>query len=390
MGVHPKAPKPDDFAHLRFASSGRLIPPRLAGAEGALAPPPPPLTTITNINTPQKSPISRRSWGLKQRPKKFTKRARDTIQEACCTLDRIYTRNNLRFVTLTLPGSRHEAMDVLSRHSGWFVNRLKQVFRNWAKYHAQAHECFVWELQKRGALHLHWVLGCDEDVDKLAFRLKDKWYDLLKEVGETENIDMFAKKGFGTSHKDNPDNWQWKIEKIEKSISRYLSKYTSKGFNQNTDKTKSYASFQQNYCPSRWWGMSRNLLKEIQKYRLELKFETLSTDECDLFLDRLVSILPKDVISHFYSFDWALEDIQISGTTKGWFVDHEKFVDISALVAEFAFEWFVDVESSRRNENAIAIASGYNSRLLTSQEMLRMGDLEMMAYYESYQGVSVS
>jgi hypothetical protein len=342
---------------LRFSEDGRIIPLRPVDSSppGALAPPAGALTTITNINTPQKSSKNKRSWGLKQRPKKFTKRARDTIQEACVTLDRLYSRENLRFITITLPGSRHESSDVLSRWSGWFINRLKQVFRNWAKYHDSAHECFTWELQKRGALHLHWVVGCDNDIDILAHRLKDKWYDLLKEVGEKENIDMFARKGFGTSHKDNPDAWQWKIEKIEKSISRYLSKYTSKGFNQNSNKSSVYKGFQQKYSPSRWWGISQNLRKAIQKYRIELRFETLSTDECELFMNRLFSLIPKDAISYQYSFDWML-DIGISGTTKGWFIDHAVFEDVSKIVSDFALEWFVDIESSRRSENSLAMA----------------------------------
>jgi hypothetical protein len=248
-------------------------------------------------------------------------------------------------------------MSVLSRWSGWFINRLKQVFRNWSKYHPAAHECFVWELQKRGALHLHWVIGCDVDVEKLSIRLKDKWYELLKEVGDKEGIDMFARKGFGSSHKDNPDTWQWKIERIEKSIQRYLSKYTSKGFNQNSDGTKSYSKFQKMYSPSQWWGISRNLLKEVQKYRVELKFETLSTEECNLFMDRLFELIPLDAISHYYYNEWSLTDIGISGVTMGAFIDADKFDTVCGIIAPFIWEWYGEVECDRRHESSALMAS---------------------------------
>ena len=98
----------DDFSTLQFSERGTIIPlrpdPDAVVGSGASASAAAPLTTLTNIAHPKKSPKNKRSWGLRQRPKRFTKLARDTISEACSVLDRLYSRDQLRFVTLTLPG----------------------------------------------------------------------------------------------------------------------------------------------------------------------------------------------------------------------------------------------------------------------------------------------
>jgi hypothetical protein len=352
--------------------------------------PPPPLTILQNIkNDNAVSPIpcpdsslafskpvvpslpdifpGHSNWGRRQKPKKFRSFARDSISEACCVLDRLYARENLRFVTLTLPGSRFECLDVLSRYSGFLINRLRQVFRDSG---IESHDCFVWELQKRGALHLHWVIGSSDPsfkflnpADVLSHRLKDKWYELLLEIGDIENIDMFARKGFGGSHKDNPTAWQWKIEEIRKSVQRYLSKYTSKGFNQNSGKTQSYTKIQARFSPSRWWGQSRNLLKEVRKYRVELKFNSFDTEQCQALLDNIIELTPKDTISFFYHKEWFLDDIGVSGMTAGLFIESSCYLEVLGKIAPIIWDAYaLDREMSASRSSWLAAGlSGYAS-----------------------------
>lgn len=322
------------------------------------------------------------NWGRRQKPKKFRSFARDSISEACCVLDRIYDRDDLRFVTLTLPGSRFECLDVLSRYSGFLINRLRQIIRNST---IPSHDVFVWELQKRGALHLHWVIGASDPrfkflsaVDVLTRKLKDGWYDLLLEIGDKEKIDMFARKGFGVSHKDNPSIWQWKIEKIKKSVSRYLSKYTSKGFNQNSGKTQSYTKIQARFSPSRWWGQSRNLLKEVQKYRFELKFDGLNTDECEEFINSIFASIPANTVSFFYSREWHLDDIGISGVTAGCYIDSGKFDYVCGLIADNVWNWYAKTRqaSSDRSANISAGLRDFANVLLVKEKYQAQLDKE--------------
>ena len=386
VGRRPGVPaKIDEFSTLRYSDNGKIVPLRPdpdavgvgAGASDSAAPldyiseyrsvaESRSLTTLQKINASEgveKTELfpGHPNWGKRQKPKKFRSFARDSVSEACCVLDRLYNRDDLRFITLTLPGSRFECLDLLSRYSGFLINRLRQVLRRSGIPH---HDVFVWELQKRGALHIHWVIGASDSrfkflspVEVLATRLKDKWFDLLLEIGDKENIDMFARKGFGGSHKDNPTAWQWKIEKIRKSVQQYLSKYTSKGFNQNSGQTKSYSKIQARFSPSRWWGQSQNLLKEVRKYRTELKFETLSTEECNLMTNRLFELIPLDTISYYYYKEWSLDDIGISGVTMGAFIDFDKFDTVCSIIAPFVWEWYGEVECGRRHESSALMAS---------------------------------
>lgn len=219
-----------------------------------------------------------RPWGKKQKPKVFRAEAGEKIKEGGAIIDRFVGVKHSHMLTLTLPGSTTVARSALSRWSGWVVNRLLQVLRNRREDYKDMFWFFTWEHQKNGALHLHFCLGWKVSWIKrenLLIQVKDKFYALLKELSQKEQIDMFYSEDKQLSWASSPKKWQYDIQRIRKSVASYFAKYCQKntelsgdngdksnrtegkddanGKPENKEKTLLY--------PSRYWGSSRTIKK---------------------------------------------------------------------------------------------------------------------------------
>jgi len=209
---------------------------------------------------------------------------------------------NAAFITLTLPGGTELAKRTLAGWSGYLQNRLMQVIRDCEKKNdITLHWLKCWEFQKRGALHLHLVLGADPSVsysviEDCAIQLRGLWYKLLLDFGdETVDrpllhyggmtgrlplVDMFERANSNNfkvkSWRSHPDKWQDKIVKVDKSVGRYLSKYQGKS--KDFDNKKQVKL----YYPSRWYGCSRALSQETKRLTVDVSF-VLAPDEMKNF-----------------------------------------------------------------------------------------------------------
>jgi hypothetical protein len=185
--------------------------------------------------------------------------ARRTILRAGGALDRTDPEpGNYVFLTGTIPGDTHCAFAAMAAYSTWVVHRLSK----WLNYHAKkGHWFYAWELQKRGALHIHWCVHIpDKDRrDYVLGSFKKFWSDLLDDLSVLAGVDMWD-TGRGYSHASNKAVLQADAEVCRKSVAVYVSGYAS----DSGDKHK----YDKNcpYYPSRWWGMARcttKLLKEL-------------------------------------------------------------------------------------------------------------------------------
>ena len=219
-----------------------------------------------------------RPWGRIQSPKVFRYQAGQKIKEGGAIIDRFCGAVNSSMLTLTLPGGTVQAMDALGRWSGYIINRLTQVIRRVDKTAPPVYWFFVWEHQKRGALHLHWCIGWSvhqEFRERLCEFIAAKWWQCLQEIGKKEKIDMFARKGFQGSWRNKPEKWQYDIQQVQKSVAAYFAKYCQKNrsyngksklspseqskqlrFGASKNHTRSYKTY-----PSRYWGSSRTVKK---------------------------------------------------------------------------------------------------------------------------------
>jgi hypothetical protein len=189
----------------------------------------------------------------------LTKYAKRTIKEAgyICARDK---HGETVFATATLPGSSLEAMRSLAENSGYAANLLTQWFR---RHFAKPEYFYVWEWQKRGALHVHFVFQCSSarEAYKIERSFKKVWLQILVQVSEKSGRDIFERSD-GGSWSRRSKVCQVKVVRHVVNAGRYLSKYLGKGSeNSNMDS---------HLYPGRWWSVSYALLKKIREERVNL------------------------------------------------------------------------------------------------------------------------
>lgn len=273
--------------------------------EDAIAPYLPSAESVLDIlKKSQARPRRHSTWGLAQRDKKFTSRARRHILEAGNEMEAKYGCDSVTMLTLTIPGSGAAVYDCVSRWSGWLVNRLLQRLRDYsrrllAKEGIGAPDWFfVWEFQKRGALHLHFAIGHDDrDVRwEAARRLKRGWYDGLDALGQNEGIDLYRNYHRGFSHRENQKAWQSDIQDCKKNVAGYFAKYCSKSGNSKDVGALRASSKTLKSCslsPSRWWGSCKALKASIKSYRVRIRIRGLDYEQTECWKARIARFVER-------------------------------------------------------------------------------------------------
>lgn len=195
------------------------------------------------------------------RTTKFGNEAKRSIQRCARALDGIVeTPQDILFLTGTLPGSGQEQFLAMAQWSSWIVHSLK----NWiGNYCPGKLDFYCWELQKRGALHLHYAVHCpdEEDSQYILDNFKKQWIRLLDTVSEKTGVDLYMNAVRGFSHRPNKEVVQAKAERVLKGVGNYLGKYLSKS-TQGESRTGVFS-------PCRWWGVSRPLRALEKSERVE-------------------------------------------------------------------------------------------------------------------------
>lgn len=230
----------------------------------------------------------RHSYGQPVRRTVFTRRARHRLLEAGELFSREYASTHCGyFVTLTLPGSTDAAYDAISRWSGYLANRVLQVVR---RNVPEALWFYVWELQKRGALHMHLFLGVPRSVETAnLFRgLRAVWYGALSSIGDNEGVDMFRHRE--GDYCTASVHWQFDCQEVNKSPAAYISKYVSKGANAPKG-NEELDSGKYPYYPARWWGMSREMRRVVDENRFRYCMDAMTDEEIIAEIDCMDAML---------------------------------------------------------------------------------------------------
>lgn len=208
-------------------------------------------------------------WGELPRQKTFRAYGRQMIQEAGEIAWRKFQQSGI-FLTGTIPGSGAVIAQTVAMYSGWLLNRVKQWFRDGF---SQDYSVFaVWELQKRGMLHIH-LCVCSMEKPVLNTFLKEwkqRWNSLLLELSALSNCDVFRKNSSWT-WQCSLDQTQQDAQWLSKNPSRYLSKYLSKG--------SRLAGTQSEFHPSRWWSVDRKTAAEARAARMRAILAGASVSE---------------------------------------------------------------------------------------------------------------
>lgn len=187
----------------------------------------------------------------------MTKKARHRMLHHAGLFDHKNKKKQL-FLTGTLPGSSDDALDAFTSLAPHVVKSVQTYLPRAISVSAKEIKyIWVWELQKRGALHMHMIVECEsrESADLLLREWRGIWVSALKSAANKTGVDIFERKHGGT-HKDREHLWQIDAQRVRKSVSRYLSKYQSKG-----------SEGDRRYFPPRWYGVSTALRAELREWR---------------------------------------------------------------------------------------------------------------------------
>ena len=214
-------------------------------------------------------------WGNLPSERTFNKRTKKKIVRGLSAIESKLGKENMRFLTVTLPGSTELSMYAIACYSAYIVNRLN----TWLKRKIGDDDYYrvnVWEHQKRGALHLHLAIGSTnrEGLEKVDREFQYWCYTLFQNLTEITGVDMFERKDGGT-WKDDPNILRCRSEKVEKSVSCYMSKYMSKATSKQTEDSDKQAEL---YYPSRWATWTRNVTKVMHERTIELPRKRIEVD----------------------------------------------------------------------------------------------------------------
>jgi hypothetical protein len=239
------------------------------------------------------------------RPKSFTAASGQKIRECGAAIDRISADPALtRAITLTLPADHVEAFRAIAAYSGYVINRLFQpIRRNHAK---ECHWFFVWEYQKRGALHLHIALyhPCATTGKILGDECIYQWLKILSDIEKKAQTDMFCQKDM-VSYTPR-EKYQNQNQPMRRSLGAYFSKYAGKTESKNSKHCIEYPV-------SRFWGSSYSVKELIKQQSYD--YTLAADDEATIqeMSEKIVSMLIKFDMNISSSYDFDIRKTYVNG-----------------------------------------------------------------------------
>lgn len=213
------------------------------------------------------------------------------IYDAAGAMDReANSVSDYLFLTATLPGDTEEAKWGIAEYAHEIINGLKAWL---SKRMLNRKEFYVWENQKRGALHFHYCIYCpNRDIQSEITRsFKREIVRLYDGIKEKHGCDLWGK------WTDKPTRYrvailQARVEVVYKSVGAYMASYLGG----KSDKHSEDANHR--YYPKRWFGVSRPLSESIKKHTSEIKHEFTSYSDAREFLERCYEDSVDDSLTH--------------------------------------------------------------------------------------------
>lgn len=222
--------------------------------------PPPRVAAGGALSEHQNLQMDSETGELLRKAKTIRLEAKRLIMEYASAIERTYTKSNCLFLTGTLPGSSLASVEVFSAWQKNIQRRLRQWLADLCACSVAA--VIVWEYQKRGALHVHLLVGCDslQQARQIRRNWRRYWVGLLERISTESGVDMFERSD-GRSWRTMKHAVRAWAQPVRKGVSAYLAKYLSKSKPANIPATA---------CePSRLWGATqkaRSLLRSCTSF----------------------------------------------------------------------------------------------------------------------------
>jgi hypothetical protein len=268
-----------------------------------------PLALISRFQQPgDQKKREKLGYGQTPKIKYFSARSGQKIRESGAVLDRLCgdKLDRCRVITLTLPASTPAAYKAISDYSGYAINRLFQVVR---RSPVEFEWFFVYEHQKRGALHLHICLYCEhpDQSEAMGNALGKKWYEILKDISNKSGENLLFSRGFkkeiafGQGHFYN--------QKMAKGCGAYFSKYASK--NSGRSKSDINSINARRYPPASFWGRSRNLSRLCEQQSYKFAYEGIDDRDSESLQVEALQILSESGAKLYNSIPFKKQEFWI-------------------------------------------------------------------------------
>jgi hypothetical protein len=228
----------------------------------------------------------KRGWGMQPGLTRFGIRAKRTILRSGGALDGL--PGCQAAITLTLPGSGLKAYQTLADWSGYAANRVKTWIYDTLQKYGDIYWFYVWELQKRGALHMHLCVYCpfEECYRKIEDGIKDAWISVLGSIEKKSGVRMFLSEE-GIDWRSNSQYIQVDCQRVRQSVSAYFAKYCTK------EKGVSEEHIENGIRPSRWWGCSRKLLSLLHSKTRRFVSGEIAENQAIEIVEKTLNIVRK-------------------------------------------------------------------------------------------------
>lgn len=241
-------------------------------------------------------------WGSLPTKREFKLETKRNIQRRTAAIQRKFGKQNTKFGTITLPGSTDAAMRTMAEYSSYINNRTNRFVNNIIGKDA-AYRVQVWEFQRRGALHSHFVLGSKNKagLQLLKEKFPDFCYRLFIDISRKSEVDMFERKNGGT-WKDRPDVLRCDIQDIKKDAAAYISKYMSKNIkisridNNSIDKENRVGKL---YFPTKWASWGRGATMALHQRTIKLGEKRITKGSCEQFVVKCMELTQKHGIEKY-------------------------------------------------------------------------------------------
>jgi len=291
------------------------------------------------------------------RVKRFEARQGQKLREAGAAMDSLVPHGQIglcRAVLLTIPADYQAAFSTVAAYSGWVMNRLNTYLRR----HLESPLWFyVWELQKRGALHLHFCFYAptEELGQKLGDGMLELWLKLLEEMSEKSGNDLYWSGRYaksGAKYYVPREKLINSNQAVYSGCAQYFAKYSGKDSYGSTRGAKGFGSRAIAH-PARIWGSSRAIKRRAREMSIDCRIEHISDESASCFFESIRELIKsfKHKLGQCYSFDIrrvrgverrdgngkllgrssVLEEIPIAeGVTEVYYISPEQFIDAFA------------------------------------------------------------
>jgi hypothetical protein len=228
----------------------------------------------------------------RERQPALSRYGRNTILRAGSSFEMAPESERL-LLTGTLPGGRREAFAAIAEFSTYASHTLT----DWLTRRSPSCKwLYVWEYQKRGALHIHLVVELPKEISAYVKKhFKDEWNRILLSICQLSAVNLYRRTA---KYVHSEKATQADVKVCDRDPSRYLSKYLTKTQSQGFRKWR--------FPPKTWYQVSRSLLKSLRERTKTFLSEGLSYRQALTFIEDATHNLSQAAKSGYRRFQGAV------------------------------------------------------------------------------------